>query len=106
MFDLFRSRDKAVRLFLGGLLFLVALSMLVYLIPGAGMSTGNRNEVIIAEIGSDEVVTVQDVEKDLQEKMRGKQIPPDVVSVFVPQEIDFMVAERAVAYEAKRMGFQ
>ena len=106
MFDLFRSRDKAVRLFLGGLLFLVALSMLVYLIPGAGMSTGNRNDQIVAEIGKDDVITVQEVERDIQNKVSGKQLPPDVVGIFIPQEIDFMIAERAVAYEAKRMGFQ
>ena len=106
MFDLFRSRDKAVRLFLGGLLFLVALSMLVYLIPGAGMSTGNRNDQIVAEIGRDDVITVQDVDKDIQNKVRGKQLPPDVVGIFIPQEIDFMIAERAVIYEAQRMGFQ
>ena len=105
MFDLFRSRDKAVRIILGGLLFMVALSMLVYLIPGAGVPTGDRNDQIVAEIGKDDVVTVQDVDRDIQGKVRGKELPPDVVGIFVPQQIEFMIAERAVAYEAKRMGF-
>ena len=106
MFDLFRSRDKAVRIILGGLLFMVALSMLVYLIPGAGVPTGDRNDQIVAEIGKDDVVTVQDVDREIQGKVRGKELPPDVVGIFIPQQIEFMIAERSVAFEAKRMGFQ
>src|SRR5579863_4309027 len=105
MFDLFRSRDKAVRILLGGLLLIVALSMLVYLIPGAGTPTGNRDDQIVVEVGKD-AVTVQDFDRDIQAKLRGRQIPPNAVGVMIQQEIEQMVAERAAAYEATRMGIR
>ena len=105
MFDLFRSRAKAVRILLGVLLGMVALSMLVYLIPGAGMPTADNSDQIIAEIGKD-VLTVRDVEVGMQQQLRTNQIPPDLVQVVIPQQIDQMVEERALAYEAKRLGFE
>jgi len=105
MFDLFRSRQKAVRILLSVLLGMVALSMLVYLIPGAGAPTGNRNDQVVAEIGK-QVLTVQDVEQDIQRAMRGRQLPPDLVQAVIPQRIQELTAERALAYEAQRLGFE
>lgn len=105
MFDLFRSQQKAVRILLTVLLGMVALSMLVYLIPGAGSPMGNRNDQIVAEIGK-QVLTVHDVEMDIQRAMRGRQLPPDLVQAVIPQRIEELTAERALAYEAQRLGFQ
>jgi peptidyl-prolyl cis-trans isomerase D len=105
MFDLFRSRAKAVRILLGVMLGMVALSMLVYLIPGAGTTTAtNSDDQVVAEIGND-VLTVQDVELGLQRNMQTNQIPPDLAPVIIPQQVDEMVQEYATAYEAKRLGF-
>ena len=105
MFDLFRSRDKAVRILLGGLLLMVAFSMLIYLIPGAGMPTsGNRAEVV-AEIGND-TLTTQDVQQIIQDKVRGGRIPAEMMQFMVPQIIDQAISDRAIAYEARRMGFE
>jgi peptidyl-prolyl cis-trans isomerase D len=105
MFDLFRSRAKAVRILLGVMLGMVALSMLVYLIPGAGTTTAaSQNDQVVAEIGKD-VLTLHDVELGIQNQLRTQQIPPDLVQVIIPQQVDQMVEERAIAYEAKRLGF-
>ncbi|MEO8127135.1 MAG: peptidyl-prolyl cis-trans isomerase [Bryobacteraceae bacterium] len=104
MFDLFRSRDKAVRYLLGGLLGLVALSMVITLIPGIG-STPRAPEQVVAEIGK-ESLTVREVQTTLQGMMRNKSIPPEMVQLYVPQLVDQMINERALAYQAKRMGFE
>ena len=104
MFDLFRSRAKAVRYLLGGLLMIVALSMVVTLVPGWGSSTGSADDNVVAEVGKD-TITTRDVQNDLQALLRNKQIPAELIPVYAPQYIDQMITERAVAYEARRMGF-
>jgi peptidyl-prolyl cis-trans isomerase D len=104
MFDLFRSRAKATRILLGGMLGVLALSMLVYLIPGAGTSTGSQSDQVIAEIGK-EPVTVTEVETQIRNQLQNQKIPPEMADIYIPQLIDQALAGRAMAYEAKRLGF-
>ncbi|HYL35459.1 MAG TPA: peptidyl-prolyl cis-trans isomerase [Bryobacteraceae bacterium] len=105
MFDLFRSRAKAVRILLGAMLTLVALSMLVYLIPGAGAPTVDRSDQIVAEIGK-QPVTVPEVELQIRTALQNEKVPQELVDIYIPQIIDQSIAERAMAYEAQRLGFQ
>src|SRR2546423_5949512 len=105
MFNLFRRRDKVVRIVLGGLLGIVALSMLLYLIPGANLGSGTRDTQIVAEVGK-EPITVRDVQVQLQNMMRNRSIPSEFLATYVPQLVESMVGERAVAYEAKQLGFE
>ena len=75
MFDLFRSRQKSVRILLGGLLILVAASMLTYLIPS--YATGSDpNDIVVAQVGKENITTL-DVQRSLQNMMRGRQMPPE-----------------------------
>jgi peptidyl-prolyl cis-trans isomerase D len=104
MFNLFRSRDKAVRIMLGGLLLVVAISMLTYLVPSYDAGTTGSGAVV-ASVGSDEI-TATDVQKMVQNTMRGKQLPPDMLPIYLPQLVDEMIAKRAMAYEADRLGFE
>lgn len=104
MFDLFRSRDKAVRIMLGGLLLLVALSMLTYLVPS--YNTGSSgSDVVVAEVGKD-IITIPDVQQVVQLNTRGRQMPAELMAHYVPQFINSMVTERALAYEAARLGYK
>jgi len=104
MFDLFRSRAKAVRYLLGGLLMLVAISMVVTLIPGFGTNGSSRDQ-IVAEIGK-EVISLREVQLEVQRAQRNKAFQPEMAQVYVPQIVDRMITDRAFAYEAGRQGFQ
>ncbi|MBL8179484.1 MAG: peptidylprolyl isomerase [Bryobacterales bacterium] len=105
MFDFFRSQQKATKYLLGGLLSLVAISMVVTLIPGFGSSTGSgMSDQVVAEIGKDQVM-LREVQMGLNDTIRGKNIPPELVSVYAPQIVNQIVTERALAYYAKEMGY-
>ncbi len=104
MFDLFRSRAKAVRYLLGALLMLVAISMVVTLIPGfVGAEFAPEN--IIAEIG-DDVLTAREVQIIVQQQLRNNAFPREMAGVYVPLIVNQMIADRAVAYQAERLGFR
>ena len=104
MFDLFRSRAKAVRYLLGAIMIVVSISMVVTLIPGfVGMGGGPEN--VVAEIG-DEALSTRDVQTSIQQQLRNKAFPREMAGVYAPLIINQMISDRAVAYQAARMGFQ
>jgi peptidyl-prolyl cis-trans isomerase D len=102
MFDLFRSRDKLVRYMLGGLLLVVAASMVTYLIPGFNTNTGTPAATVF-EIGATKY-TVQDVQQGFQRLIQGQHMTPDNADVYFPQFVDTMVQTRAAIYEANQLG--
>jgi hypothetical protein len=106
MFDLFRSSQKGKKILLSVVLGVVALSMLLYLIPGAGAPlNGVTNDQVVAEIGTEQV-TVAQVETQIRNFTQGRQMSPDVVSAILPQIVEQTITDRALAYEAKRLGFE
>jgi peptidyl-prolyl cis-trans isomerase D len=38
--------------------------------------------------------------------MRGRNLPPEILNMYAPQMINNLIGERAMAYEARRLGFQ
>jgi peptidyl-prolyl cis-trans isomerase D len=104
MFDLFRSRDKLVRIFLGALLLIVAASMLMYLVPNYNTGT-TGSDTVIAEIGND-AITLVETQRLIQATIKGRQLPMEILPNYIPQMVDQMVTERAMVYEAERLGLQ
>ncbi|SPE43124.1 PpiC-type peptidyl-prolyl cis-trans isomerase [Candidatus Sulfopaludibacter sp. SbA3] len=104
MFDLFRSREKSVRILLGGLLFLVALSMLTYLIPTYNQGA-SPTDTVIATVGG-ETITMLDMQKVIQGSLKNRQLPQSSIATFIPQMVQEAVNDKALAYEATQLGFQ
>jgi peptidyl-prolyl cis-trans isomerase D len=104
MFDLFRSRDKGVKILLGVMLMLVAGSMLLYLIPGGLGDTGLTGDNVIAQVGKDKV-TETDVERQIAMLTRGQaNLPKGIIAMYIPRIVDQLVEQKAMAYKAKEMG--
>jgi peptidyl-prolyl cis-trans isomerase D len=104
MFDLFRNREKTKKYFMAAILLMVSASMLLYLVPNYNTGSGS-NDVVLAKIGSDEL-TEADARKAIQVETRGKQIPAEILPNYVPQMLQEMVTDRALDYEARKLGMQ
>src|SRR5581483_3278555 len=104
MFDLFRSREKVVRLFLGALLVLVAASMLIYLIPGGPGGPSASGQNVIAVVGSEKITTT-DLDRAVQRIMRGQaNLPKGLLAMYVPTLVNQLIESKAMAYKAREMG--
>lgn len=104
MFNLFRSRDKLIRIMLGAILVAVAASMTVYLIPGAGQTgVTSADDPVLAEVGG-EKITTSEAQRKFQQTSQSFQIPAEMAEVYFPQFFDALVSHKAAAYEAARMG--
>ncbi|MBV8550704.1 MAG: peptidyl-prolyl cis-trans isomerase [Acidobacteriaceae bacterium] len=104
MFDLFRSREKSVRLLLGAMLVLVAASMLVYLIPGGLGGPNVSGQNVVAAVGS-EKITALDVQRAVERITRSQSnLPKGLVAMYVPSLVNQMIEAKAMAYKAQEMG--
>jgi peptidyl-prolyl cis-trans isomerase D len=104
MFNLFRSRDKAVRILLGALLLVVAASMLLYLIPNYNTGASAGGDQVVAKVGGDNI-TLAEVQLLIENTLRDRRVPPEILPTYIPQMVQDMVTERAMAYEAQRLGY-
>jgi peptidyl-prolyl cis-trans isomerase D len=103
MFNLFRSRDKLVRITLGAILTVVAITMVVTLIPGFGTTSSNSEDPVLAQVGS-EKITASKAQRDFQLAAQNAQIPPQMMEVYFRQYLEQIVQQKAARYQAERMG--
>lgn len=102
MFQFFRRKDTAVRVFLGGLLVLVCVMMVVTLIPGL-TGSGPSNEMVVAKVGG-ESITSAELARQIGLLTRNNRLPSSMIPVYAPQILNQLVTEKVMLLEAGRMG--
>jgi peptidyl-prolyl cis-trans isomerase D len=102
MFQFFRRKDTAVRVFLGGLLVLICVMLVVTLIPGLTGSSPS-GESVLARV-EDESITSVELARRLQLLTRNQRVPPNLLPLYAPQVLEQIVGDRLTLKEARRLG--
>src|SRR6266853_3491428 len=106
MFNLFRSRDKLIRYLLGAMLLVVAASMVTYLIPNTGYTnTTDGSDPILADVGTLKV-TLAETQAAVDRLVKSGRLPADALDAYLPQFVDQMIQERAIASAYEAMGIR
>ncbi len=105
MFHFFRRRDSLVRWFMGGLLMLICVMLVVTLIPGLTTSSAGEDDTAMGKVDG-EPITAVEVQQRFQQLSRGRNLPASMLGVYAPQILDQIMTDRAVLYEARRLGLR
>jgi peptidyl-prolyl cis-trans isomerase D len=103
MFNLFRSKGRGVKLMLGGLLFMVALSMLLYLVPNYTDPNQLSGDPVVLQVGSKKL-KLSEAQNEFNQLVAGRGVPAEMLGVYLPQYIDGQKSEYAAIEAARRMG--
>jgi len=104
MFNLFRSGQKMTKYLLGGLMLILAASMLTYL-TNTGFTNSTDGDPILAEVGG-QMVTVQETQSYINRMIQNQRLPQESADVFLGQYVDDIVQQRAAIDEFSRMGMR
>src|SRR5579862_3750869 len=104
MFDLFRSRDKLVRIMLGAILLVVAASMVTYLIPNSGFNSTGTDDTVLAEVAGQKL-TQREFQQRFAMVMQNMQgATPQMAPVILPQYLDSVIQQMGALYVARKLG--
>ena len=103
MFDLFRSREKAMKYLLTAVLSIVAISMVITLVPGITNSPMAESDPSLARVCNANV-TQGDVRTQVDGITRGGKLPPQMVSSYLPIIIDNTIQNLGLACVAAEKG--
>ena len=107
MIRFLQSGNKAAKYLLGGLLTILAVSMVAYLIPGFMSGSSITQPGVIASVGGHEIST-QEVTKIAESMMRqagrGQRNLEGMRPFFIQRAIPQLITQAELRYESERMG--
>src|SRR5712692_3111160 len=98
-----QSKNTGVRILLGVILGVIAISMLLYLVP-QGNPSGSAPDTL-AQVG-DQAVSVLDVRQQLQKIESRGQLPRALEPLYAQQILGQLIFQRELELEAKRLGIR
>src|SRR5260370_9297419 len=96
-----QSKNTGVRILLGVILGVIALSMLLYLVP-QGNPSGSAPDTL-AQVG-DQAVSVLDVRQQLQKIESRGQLPRALEPLYAQQILGQLIFHTELELEPKRLG--
>lgn len=98
------SKKTGVRILLGIVIGLIAITMLTYLIPqgpgGAGATSAGDT---VATVGGQNI-TLQDIQQQLSLVEQSGRVPKIMESFYAGQILDRLIYQKEIEYEADRLG--
>ncbi len=98
----FDNQKTGVRILLGVVIGLLALSMLLYLVPQGSDTTELAGDAV-AQVG-DQKITRQDIDQQMNELRQMNQVPRQLESLYANQILKRLVFQKEIEYEAARLG--
>jgi peptidyl-prolyl cis-trans isomerase D len=106
MLKAFQKRTKLKNIVFGSILVLIALSMVLYLIPGfTGMGSDPTVSGVVAKVQGEEIQAFE-LQQAIFQFSRQNQIPVEMLEIYSTQVLNNLVLERALQREAERLGLQ
>lgn len=102
MLKLFQNQGKVLRWVMGVVLFLVAGSMVITLVPNVFGPAGPASADVLAEVGG-LTVTTRDVEVELRQ-YRSTETPAEAIAMMAGSVVENLIAERVLFVEAGELG--
>ena len=99
------DRNRWIKITMGVILGLIIISMVVTLIPGLMSGTAATSPDAIATIAGQSITAI-DFQQKFDEATRNQSIPPMLRPAYAKQILDQMIFQRALEYEADRMGIR